>query len=199
MLTPGGGADVPAPPELVVVVRRAGRAVRRRGRYAAAAGCCATTAGKRVRGARQCHHGKAWKYQLADPQVRSLSSACGVSCRAGAKRACASRGFTAELAPGILGPPLRGFLVPANSALRQYTYCCGGCACCLVTATLRTYRCFAAPRQLPSPSTTDAGERRSPLTSLRDAPHDAPKSRPARCSPVFWRRSPSRPVAGPAS
>ena len=41
----------------------------------------------------------------------SLSSACGVSCRAGAKRACASRGFTAGLAPGDLGPPLRGFRV----------------------------------------------------------------------------------------
>lgn len=35
---------------------------------------------------------------------RSLSSACGVSCRAGAERARASRGFTAKLAPGSWFP-----------------------------------------------------------------------------------------------
>src|SRR5581483_5107833 len=39
----------------------------------------------------------------------SLSSAGGVSCRAGAERDRASRGFTARFAPGTMGPPLRGF------------------------------------------------------------------------------------------
>jgi hypothetical protein len=60
----------------------------------------------------------------------SLSSACGVSCRAGAKRACASYGFTVGLAPGIWvprsadfsGPRIRrrgNIQIPAARASRQ--------------------------------------------------------------------------------
>ncbi len=41
---------------------------------------------------------------------RSLSSAYGVSCRAGAERACASRGFTAGFAPGLWVPRSAGFV-----------------------------------------------------------------------------------------
>jgi hypothetical protein len=37
---------------------------------------------------------------FATRTVRSLSQACGVSCRAGAERACASHGFTVRFAPG---------------------------------------------------------------------------------------------------
>jgi hypothetical protein len=104
-------ADDPRPdPEDDWVRHRAGW--RRRSGDATA---CGRSGGRRdhgrrggLRGSDQSEYGNARKYQSLHPQNWSLSSAVGVSCRAGAKRACASGGFTAGLAPGIhVGPPLR--------------------------------------------------------------------------------------------
>ena len=60
--------------------------------------------GERGRGSRQREE-RAAGQQKSGKSHNPLSSACGVSCRAGAERACASRGFTAGLAPRELWVP----------------------------------------------------------------------------------------------